>query len=252
MLYTIYTDKGSVKTVNQDSALFKMAATEQGGIIFAAVCDGMGGLTNGEVASSEVARAFSRWFSDDLPVLATKGLTAKDLKTELNRVIIEQDDMICGYSRQFGDCGTTLSGLMLCGGRYLTVNVGDSRIYRISGDMITQLTHDQSVVQKMLDNGEIMDEEAKTHRMRNVLLQCIGVEGDVAPEYTEGICMENDVFVLCTDGFRHMLSAEEIRDYFLPERMESVDDMRHAAHLAVEENKKRGEQDNITVVVIRV
>lgn len=252
MLYVIHTDIGSVKKVNQDSALFKMASTEQGEILLAAVCDGMGGLNNGEVASAEVARAFSRWFSDDLPVIATRGISGKELKTEINRVIIDQDEMICRYSRQVGDCGTTFAALLLCGGRYLCVNVGDSRIYRIRGESIRQLTHDQTVVQQMLDSGEILDEEAKTHKMRNVLLQCIGVEGDVSPEYVEGLCAEDDVFVLCTDGFRHNLSHKEILDFFRPEKMDSENAMKHAAVQAVEENKRRGEQDNITVIVIRV
>lgn len=251
MLYTVHSDRGIVKKVNQDSAMVKKAVAGKHEMVFAVVCDGMGGLCNGEVASAEVVDAMQDWFVKDLPGLVMAGLTTRSLKNSLNRRIVAEDGKITAFSRALGDCGTTLTGLFLCMGRYLCVNVGDSRIYRIRDGRTELLTHDQTVVQQMLDNGEITQEQALTHRMKNVLLQCIGVEGDVVPDYTEGSYEKDDIFLLCSDGFRHMLSGEEMAGFFPVSEMRNEKKMKRAAVRAVETAIGRGERDNITVVVIR-
>ena len=251
MLYAVHTDIGNVKKVNQDSAVIKKASTEKGEIMFAAVCDGMGGLRNGEIASAEVAEALSEWFTAQLPLLVSEGITSERLKESLNDVILAQDEKISAFSRKCGDCGTTLAGIFLCGGRYMCVNVGDSRIYMIRGGQMRLLTHDQTVVQRMIDSGEITKEQALTHKMRSVLLQCIGVEGDVVPDYTEGTYEKGDTFLVCSDGFVHKVREEELPGFFPAQEMRNEKRMRRAAVIAVEENMKRGERDNITVVVLR-
>ena len=251
MLYAVHTDKGNVKKVNQDSIVVKKAVTENGEMLLAAVCDGMGGLSYGEIASGEAAEQLSEWFNNDLPYLVATGLTTDKLKNSLNEMIAGLDEKIVAFSRQYSDCGTTLAGIYLYNGRYLCVNIGDSRVYRITADSIRQLTHDQTVVQQMLDNNEITKEQAKTHKMRSMLLQCIGVEGDVVPKYRDGTYEEGDVFLLCSDGFRHELEAKEICRIFRPKKMTDEASMKEAAKKAVRKNMQRGERDNISVVVIR-
>lgn len=276
MIYAIHTDKGIVKKVNQDSALVKKASTDGGEILFSVVCDGMGGAVDGELASAEVVEAMQEWFSADLPFIISEGLSAGKLKKSLNDKIIAEDEAISEYCvRRKYDCGTTLTGIFLCAGRFLCVNVGDSRVYRIRGGKAELLTHDHTVVQDMLDSGEIKEEdlgflayskaavqqmidsgkltEAQAHAytMRSVLSQCIGVEGDVNPEYTEGTYAKDDIFLLCSDGFRHKLTAQEIADAFPIGEMRNEKRIKRCAVRAVEENIRRGERDNITVVVIR-
>lgn len=251
MLYTVHSDKGIVKKVNQDSAMVKKAVAGKNEILFAVVCDGMGGLCNGEVASAEVVEAMQDWFMEDLPELVRDGLTTGGLRSSLNRRIVAEDEKITAFSRAIGDCGTTLTGLFLCAGRYLCVNVGDSRIYRIRDGVAVLLTHDQTVVQQMIDNGEITQEQALSHRMKNVLLQCVGVEGDVVPDYTAGRYEKDDVFILCSDGFRHKITGEEMAGFFPISEMRNEKKMKRAAVRAVETVIGRGERDNITVVVIR-
>ena len=276
MIYAVHTDKGTVKKMNQDSALVKKAATEHGDILFAVVCDGMGGLSYGELASAETVEALQEWFSADLPCIAAEGLSTGKLKRSLNDRIIAEDETITEFSKKFEDCGTTLTGIFLCAGRFLCVNVGDSRVYRIRGERIELLTHDHSAVQDMIDREEITEDQictlllrdhpavmdminkgmvtekqAKAYKMRSVLTQCIGVEGDVVPAYTEGTYEKDDIFLLCSDGFRHKLTPREIVGFFPLREMRNEKRIKRCAVRAVEENIRRGEKDNITVRAIR-
>ena len=174
MLSAYCTDVGNVKKVNQDALLIMEAALDSGSLMFAAVCDGMGGLLNGEHASTVLTDALGKWFREEAVLSAASGMTRREMIDSLNRTILSVDSSLYSYSRSKGDCGTTLTGLILCRGRYLCVNVGDSRAYRMNSGGITQITRDQTVVQQMLDRGEISEKEAKTHPDQSVLLQCVG------------------------------------------------------------------------------
>ena len=169
----------------------------------------------------------------------------------LNRLIINEDEKITEYGEVNGECGTTLSAVIACDSRYLCVNIGDSRVYRIADCGILQLTHDQTVVQQLIDSGRITREQAEVHPDRNVLLQCIGAGGDVVPEYSTGEYQAGDIFLVCSDGFRHKLMEEEMESIF--ERGFGADEeLRSAAKRAVEVNMQRKERDNISVVVVKV
>lgn len=252
MLSAAYSDVGRVKKVNQDSCMIKEAVTSEGPVIFAAVCDGMGGLNNGEVASACVIEAMSEWFEHDMAVLAADGFTGRQLKKSLNTAILEVDERIGKYSALKGECGTTLSAILIVNGKYLTVNIGDSRVYKIDRDMILQLTHDQTVAQLKVDKGQIRQEDADMDSGQSILLQCIGAGGDVVPDFTEGICAPGDLFLLCSDGFRHKLDKEEIYRRFRPEKMTSERAMQKAIRSGIEEIKKRKERDNITAMLVRL
>ena len=251
MLSAACTDIGNVKKVNQDSCLIKEALTSGGTIFFAAVCDGMGGLKNGEIASAYVTEAMSEWFSHDLAVLAADGFTGSAIKKSMNTAILAADERVNRFSENTGDCGTTLSAILIINGRYLTVNVGDSRVYKIDSEDLLQLTHDQTLAQQRVDEGEIDQEDAEKDPGQSILLQCIGAGGDVVPDYTEGICEKGDVFLLCSDGFRHKLSRNEIRSMYAPEKMRSEKVMEKALRAGIDMVKKRKERDNITAVLVK-
>ena len=247
MNHTIYTDVGNCKKINQDSAIYKEAETGIGRIMLAAVCDGMGGLSNGEVASAMMTESLSKWFDEQVPLLCQEGLSDYSLMKSLSSMILQADGKVTNYGDEFGECGTTLSAVLACGGKYICVNIGDSRVYRLTKESVTQLTHDQSVVQQLIDAGKITRDEAETHPDRNRLLQCIGAGGDVSPEYSVGDCDKGDMFLVCSDGFRHKLTEKEMLGVF--SRVKNSRDLPKAAKMCVDAIKKRKERDNITVVV---
>ena len=112
-----------------------------------------------------------------------------------------------------------------------------------------QLTHDQTVVQQLIDSGRITRKQAEIHPDRNILLQCVGAGGDVVPEYGVGEYDKGDVFLVCSDGFRHRLAEEEMKQIF-GGRVDTEKKLKAAAKRAVEANMQRKERDNITVVVV--
>lgn len=251
MYHAICSDRGTVKKINQDSALYKQASTGNGDLMLAAVCDGMGGLRNGEVASGEMIKALAAWFDNYLPLLVKVGITDEVLVESLNRLITDEDERITEYGEENGECGTTLAAVVAYGGKYLCVNVGDSRVYRITDDGTRQLTHDHTVVQQLIDSGRITREQAEVHPDRNMLLQCIGAGGDVVPEYSIGEYQAGDTFLVCSDGFWHKLMGEEMRQSF-GAGMDTEKKLKAVVKMVVEEVESRTERDNITVVVVRV
>ena len=249
MFHIICTNIGIRKKKNEDSALYKEAKTGAGHFAMALVCDGLGGLKMGEQASALMTRAASNWFDDELPLLLEDGLTDAALIESLNKLITETDERIT--SDHNGNWGTTLTAVIAGNGKYMCVNVGDSRVYLITKKGIRQLTHDQTAVQEMVDNGDITPEQANVHPDRNILSQCIGAGGDTTPVYTTGEYKKGDKFLVCSDGFRHMLTTDEMFKLF-GEWADTEEEMKMAAERAVDVIMKRKERDNITVVIVKM
>lgn len=250
------TDVGIKKEVNQDSLIIRKAMTEVGEVTFISVCDGMGGLSFGELASAEAVNVLNSWFDEDLPELLMEGISDQSFKDSISLRIEEADEKISQYGREHNaDCGTTMTAILLYNGHYATVNVGDSRIYKLSSKGIEQLTHDQSVVQQLLDSGQITVKEAETHPQRSVLLQCVGIGEKAVPDFTFGSYEEGDAFFACSDGFRHKLTAEEMYRVLYANRRTDVEDVEERKEdlitrlkYLIDVVKERGETDNITVV----
>ena len=123
-LSAVHTDKGIKKNTNQDSVLIKEAITDHGKVFFAAVCDGMGGLAKGEVASATLVRAFSDWFENRFPVFLYEKRTADgidriEMENDLNRLILDVNSRISAYGQQFhAALGTTAAMILFAEGRY--------------------------------------------------------------------------------------------------------------------------------------
>lgn len=255
-LSVAHSDVGIKKSVNQDSVLVKEAITDDGNIILAVVCDGMGGLAKGEVASAALIRAFSHWFESELPFLLYEEgrlteLTLTQLENAWINLIHQVNQRIMKYGESFhASCGTTLAGLLIAGNHYYIVNVGDSRVYLIN-DVFEQITKDHTLVQRELDEGKITLAEAKVHPQRNVLLQCVGASTDVMPEFFEGDVHAGDIFMICSDGFRHEISEEEFFKILQPDKLIKEKDMQDAVVYCTELNKQRRETDNISAVLIK-
>lgn len=145
------TDRGIVKETNQDSLLVKCFSTCKGDMAFAVLCDGMGGLSKGELASATVVRAFDRWSDEQLPELcklSNPDIDSLILERQWDEVIQQQNEKIKAYGKAHAvNMGTTVVALLVTQKAYYIINVGDSRIYSLS-DHIERLTTDQTYVQR--------------------------------------------------------------------------------------------------------
>lgn len=251
-LVSTYSDVGIRKKTNQDSALIQVAKAGTEHIALCVVCDGMGGLEKGELASATLIRRFKEWFENDLKQVLQNGFSEQVLHEQWNQIIQEQGKKIWDYGTRNGiRCGTTCVALLLYDGKYYCLNVGDSRAYLLN-DELHVLTKDQTFIQREMDMGRMTEEEARVHPQRSVLLQCVGASELIVPDFYVGNLQQNDVFMLCSDGFRHIISEEELFYYLNPEILKTEENMVENSKYLVELNKYRQEQDNITVALLKV
>ena len=244
-------DVGISKSTNQDSLCVKIIDAGSEKLVFAVLCDGMGGLSKGELASATLVNAFARWSVERLPEIYSDGITDSIIRREWETIIESQNSKIMEYGKNNGvKLGTTVSAILITDSRYYIVNVGDTRIYELS-DYIVQLTKDQTLIQREIDAGELTPEQAKTDPRRSILLQCVGASPAVYPEMFFGETKCDAVYMMCSDGFRHEITNDEIYESLSPFALLSVDDMRNNAEYLIDLNKKRMENDNISVVLIR-
>lgn len=245
------TDIGITKETNQDSLSVKVINTNQGRMVFAILCDGMGGLEKGEVASASVIRAFEGWIQNELPQLCNSAIEDASIREQWNAIITEQNKSIKAYgARQGVQLGTTAVVMLLTQSRYFILNVGDSRVYELS-DKIVQITNDQTFVAREVALGNMTEEEAKTDDRRNVLLQCVGASDEVYPDMFFGDVKPNAVYMLCSDGFRHEITPAEIYEKLQPNVLMGENSMNQNSRFLINLNKQRQERDNISVALIR-
>lgn len=251
MLVTAYTDIGIKRETNQDSICLKIAKTAIGEVTMAVICDGMGGLESGEIASASVVCAMEHWFERELPALLSI-FNVNRIKYSIEQVILAQNRNIMEYGKKNHiQLGTTMTTLLIVEEKLLLIShVGDTRVYQIDRDIIA-LTEDQTVVARAVKKGEITAEQAEYDSRKNVLLQCIGASKHLEIDFIEKKPMKNTIYLLCSDGFRHKISSKEILEVFCPELMLSEDIMKSSARRLVELNKARNEEDNISVVIIK-
>lgn len=245
------TDVGTTKNTNQDSLSVKILDTSIGRMTFAILCDGMGGLAKGEVASAAVINAFNNWVTQDLPKLCTGYLMDDVIRSQWTEIITQMNEKIKSYgARQGVKLGTTAVIMLITDTRYYIMNVGDSRAYEIS-DKVTQLTNDQTFVAREIALGNMTPEQAETDSRRNVLLQCVGASDEVYPDMFYGQTRQNVMYMLCSDGFRHVITNEEIFEKLNPSILFDENNMSINARSLIETDKSRGETDNISVALVR-
>lgn len=252
-LVAAYTDTGIQKETNQDSICVRRAAiTDAGEVIMAIVCDGMGGLKKGEVASAAGVNAFGAWFDKNLrslPMLC--GADFSLIQRQWTALIEELHQSLQRYAARSGaQLGTTITAFFAYADRYFTMNIGDSRIYERKNGLL-QLTQDQSLVAREIAAGRITEEESRHHPQRNILLQCLGAGDHVTPVFTAGKIRDDALYLLCSDGLVHEMSPEELAERFQAVYLNSKDAMTAALREATELCKSRGETDNITSVLIK-
>lgn len=239
------TEKGNYRSTNQDSICVRKAEWRANEILMAVVCDGMGGLSKGELASAVTVRSFAEWFDKELP-----GIIENVALEEIGRQWDERLHKISEKMKQYGNqsgksMGTTFTGILMMGGKYVMVHVGDSRIYKIQKNAV-QLTADHTYVAREIAAGRMTEEEALHSPKRNTLSQCIGASKNLLPECRFGNVYHGDTFVICSDGFRHKITSHEMACYF-----QKKDTLENICSDLIQINMERGEKDNISVVAIK-
>lgn len=247
--FTADTDIGTVKDTNQDSILVKHGAYSGGEILMAILCDGMGGLSKGELASAVVIKKFRKWFDEELPyelenldLHVIGGKWALMLK-DLNIKILE-------YAQANNiTMGTTFTGVIFVGDSYVITHVGDTRVYQIDSSL-HQLTSDQTFIAREIKKGTMTLEQAKTDKRRNMLLQCVGASENLEPDVIVGR-QSKGAYMLCSDGFRHEISEKEIYESLNPVNFINEEAMHSNVRYLIELVKRREERDNISVILIK-
>lgn len=203
------------------------------------VADGMGGHAAGDFASRFVVEKmveYIRQSKQQEPVTVIREALA-----EANRLLMEAAD----EDPEKQGMGTTVVAATLEGGRLYAANVGDSRLYIINYEAITQITRDHSLVEEMVRLGEMDKEEAKDHPDKNIITRAVGVYADVTADFFETGVAAGDTVLLCSDGLTNMVADDEIKRIVLGQRdiVEKAEKLVAAANL-------NGGKDNITVVLI--
>ena len=208
------------------------------------VSDGMGGALAGDVASRmavETVRELMKECASDNST--SLGLQLRNATLQANQSIHDKSQS----DSAFQGMGATFTGSAIRGDTLELVQVGDSRAYLVRGAEIRQVTKDQSLVQQLVDVGQISEAEAETHPFRNVILQALGAQSELAPiNGTVRLC-QGDLLLLCSDGLSGKLKIEDMQIIL----NDSKGDLVQACQKLVAEANARGGEDNITVVLAR-
>ena len=251
-MYACQTDIGISRSSNQDSLIMKTIKSRRNTALLAAVCDGVGGLSKGEVTSRKTVKMLGEWADYELPCLLEQDKTGEILRRRFRQQLMEINrEIFYGNKRSGIESGTTLTALVMWNYRYLLGHVGDSRAYAITRQ-VRQLTTDHSWVAQEVAAGRITAEEAEKSAKKNVILKCIGADETLEPQVEEGQICEDTVFLLCTDGFWHHIAKNEWLPYFSPERIHGEELLRANLFHLFSQVKCRGENDNITAAAIKV
>ncbi|MBX3280549.1 MAG: Stp1/IreP family PP2C-type Ser/Thr phosphatase [Acidobacteria bacterium] len=211
-----------------------------------AVSDGMGGALAGEVAS----RLAVETVRDRMLQLQAHGRYRQVPFHERLRLAIEEANQLINVESvtnpEHKGLGATFTAAAAQGNRLYFAQVGDSRAYLLRQGKIIRITKDQSLVQQLIDAGQITEEEAETHSYRNVILQALGAHGNVNVEVNSIKLCQTDTLVLCSDGLSGKVRADEIARL-----VQSTSDLNAACQSLISLANERGGEDNITVVIVQ-
>jgi len=217
------------------------------------VSDGMGGALAGDVASRMAVETVREMLvgSEGEEHNASAGTDSeKALVDYLRHATVYANLAIHHRSQEDTRCagmGATFTGAAIKGDLLDLVQVGDSRAYMIRGQQVKLATKDQSLVQQLVDVGQISEAEAETHMFRNVILQALGAQSELTPVTGRLRIRRGDTLLLCSDGLSGKLRADDMRRII----DEAGTDLHAACAALVEEANERGGEDNITVVLAR-
>lgn len=237
------TDPGCVREQNQDA--FQMEQLDKNTLL-CVVCDGMGGAKSGNVASKLAVEVFV----EEIRRTWTAGMEQEQVDQMLEGAVKLANYTVYDQSQQsevFSGMGTTLVAALIRDFQVSVVNVGDSRAYRINREGVRCLTVDHSLVQLMVDRGELTPEMAKNYPGKNFITRAIGTEPMVLCDLYHLDVERGDALLLCSDGLSNLLDEQEI----LFEVVHGTNKQLCCQRL-LEIAKNRGAPDNVTSVLVMI
>lgn len=235
------TDVGNVRKQNEDA--FRITKISEQALL-CVVCDGMGGARSGHVASKLAAEVFSeeikRSFSTEMTPEEMERML-RSAATLTNISVYEHSQL----SEEYCGMGTTLVAALFCEKAAFVLNIGDSRAYHINSDGVERVTIDHSVVELMVQRGELTPEQAKSHPSKNLITRAVGTTPQVYADVFRLELRKNDCVLLCTDGLSNELADQEI--LFEVAHGARKDD---CCQRLLEIVKERGAPDNVTSILI--
>ena len=237
------TDPGCVRKQNQDA--FRIEQLDRNTLL-CVVCDGMGGAKSGNVASTLAVEVFA----EEIRRTWKRGMES-DLIDQMLRSAVKLANFTvfdqAAQFEEFSGMGTTLVAALIRDNKATLVNVGDSRVYGINRNGIHQLTKDHSLVQMMVDRGDLTPEVAKSYPGKNLITRAIGTEPMVMCDIYHKEVNKGDYLLLCTDGLSNVMDDQEI----LFEVVHGVNNDRCCQRL-LDIAKNRGAPDNVTSVLVLI
>jgi len=240
------TDSGKVRKHNQD--VFEMLSIEDKNIAVLVVCDGMGGAKAGNVASELAAEAFMKHMSECIEKMDEVG-SQREVAVMMTEAVLFANDAVFSksmYDEEYAGMGTTLTAAFSNGEGEVVANIGDSRLYHVTDTKISQITRDHSVVEDMIERGEITRNEARRHPSRNLITRALGTSHYEPPDIFFLNLDVGDYIILCSDGLSNVVSDNEIQ--FELRRGETV---RKSCEMLVDMALERGAPDNVTAVILK-
>ena len=237
------TDTGLVRKENQDA--YATAQHEASGRTVGVVCDGMGGPAGGRVAS----RIAVSVYLEELEKLLTADQDPQQLLEASAQAVSLANQAIQAEAERREECrnmGTTLVSAISYDAGVVVTNVGDSRAYHISEDGITRITKDHSLVESMVDRGDITEEEARRHPSRNLITRALGPEEDALSDSYALRLAPGDHLLLCTDGLIETATDQEMEEAVL-----RGGDPNSCLDRLLSLAKRRGAADNVTAVLLK-
>ena len=234
------TDTGRLRNSNQDCVFCEENEIGRFPNLFL-VADGMGGHQAGDLASrmcvNEIAAQISK-MEARTPVSAFE-TAIREANTKVYQKSLE--------NVAFSGMGTTLVGAVVEESTAYIVNIGDSRLYLLH-ETLQQITVDHSLVEEMVQSGEIQKEDMRTHPNKNIITRALGTDSNVRPDCFEVKVEEGDVILLCSDGLTNMVEDAAIEATLREYR----DDMKLAGESLVQQANEAGGRDNISVILVRL
>ena len=234
------TDIGEKRRINQDYVFCEVNSIGNLPNLFI-VADGMGGHNAGDYASRFCVEFF------------TEHIRNSDITSPIaliEEAITVTNDKLYEKSKQQADyegMGTTFVAATICDNVMYVANIGDSRLYVISNEIV-QITEDHSLVQAMVKTGELDKDEAKSHPNKNIITRALGTNETAQPDFFEVELDEGDIVLLCSDGLTNMLNDETIEKII----RENADNLQAATEILVKQANENGGKDNITVIIVKV
>ena len=243
MEYWGLTDQGSVRAQNQDA--FQIERLDKHSVL-CIVCDGMGGAKSGNVASSLATDVFVQ----EVRRVWKAGMSQSEIDRMMEGAVKLANFTVYDQGQQFAEfsgMGTTLVAVLVQNMEATIINVGDSRAYGVNQNGIRRLTVDHSLVQVMIDRGDLTPEQAKTYPGKNYITRAIGTESVVQGDLYHLDLERGDCLLLCSDGLSNMLDDQEL----LFEVVHGVN-KQHCCQRLLEIAKNRGAPDNVTSVLVQI